>query len=412
MAHQLVLVLDFGGQQGVLTARTIRACGVYCEVYPHSLSADDIRAKSPAGIVLCGFCDDAPVPAAILSLGVPVLDTRRIGGPADIEAFVTGDCGCQRDWTIKDFAASEIEALRAKIGGKKVLLALSGGVDSSVCAKLLSRAVGENLYCIFVDTGLMRKNEPQEVADAFRDEPIHLVSVDAEARFLGKLAGVTDPERKRKIIGEEFIRVFEEEAGKIGAVDFLAQGTIYPDIIESGMGGAGPVKSHHNVAGMPSVVNFKELVEPLRLLFKDEVRALGRELGLPAALSERQPFPGPGLGVRCIGEVTKEKLDLLREADAIFREEVAAAGIAEGISQYFAAITPLRSVGVQDDRRTYGYTVALRAIRTTDFMTAEWVKLPYEVLERASDRITAEVPALTRVVYDITRKPPSTIEWE
>ena len=307
---------------------------------------------------------------------------------------------------------SSIAAIREKVGSGKVLLALSGGVDSSVAAALIAEAVGDQLTCVFVDHGLMRKNEGDEVEAAFRKWDLHFVRVDAEARFLGKLAGVTEPERKRKIIGEEFIRVFEDEAKKIGRVDYLAQGTIYPDVIESGAGDAAVIKSHHNVGGLPDFVDFKEIIEPLRLLFKDEVRQLGRELGLPEYLVMRQPFPGPGLAIRVLGEITREKLDTLRDADAIFREELANAGLAYSVSQYFAVLTNMRSVGVMGDSRTYDYTLALRGVTTTDFMTADWARIPYDVLDRTSARIVNEVPHINRIVYDITSKPPATIEWE
>jgi len=307
-----------------------------------------------------------------------------------------------------------VDSLRKQIGKGKVLLALSGGVDSSVCAALLQRAVGNQLTCVFVDTGLMRKNEPQLVHDVMADKMgINLVMVDGEKRFLAKLAGVTDPEQKRKIIGEEFIRVFEEEAKKIGAVDFLGQGTIYPDIIESGKDGKnGLVKSHHNVGGLPEHVDFKELVEPLKYLYKSDVRQLGLLLGLPAELTQRQPFPGPGLGVRCIGELTKERLDILREADAIFREEVIKAGLGDKINQYFAVLTNIKAVGVKDGSRTYKYAVALRAVITTDFVTAQAAPLDFAFLNMVGKRITSEVPEVNRVLYEVTDKPTSTIEFE
>ena len=326
--------------------------------------------------------------------------------------FLFDICKAKGDWTMEDYAKITIEQIRAQVGDGKILLALSGGVDSSVVAALLSKAIGNNLTCIFVDTGLMRKNEGDEVQAAFKDWDINLIRVNAEARFLGKLAGVTDPETKRKIIGEEFIRVFEEEAKKIGAVDYLAQGTIYPDIIESGLGNAAVIKSHHNVGGLPDYVDFKEIVEPLRLLFKDEVRALGTALQLADYLVWRQPFPGPGLAIRVIGEVTKDKLDTLRDVDYIFREEIAKAGLQKDISQYFAVLTDMRSVGVMGDERSYDRTVALRGVTTTDFMTADWAKIPYDVLEKASNRIVNEVRHINRIVYDITSKPPATIEWE
>jgi len=339
-----------------------------------------------------------------------VLHTEN--GSVMLKNFLYRVCGAVGDWTMEDFAKTAIEQLREKIGDKRVMLALSGGVDSSVCAALLSRAVGDQLTAIFVDTGLMRKNEGDEVEAAFAGMPINFVRVNAGQRFLERLRGVEEPERKRKIIGEEFIRVFEAEAKKIGAVDFLAQGTIYPDVIESGLGDAAVIKSHHNVGGLPDYVDFKEIIEPLRLLFKDETRALGLELGLPEYLVWRQPFPGPGLGIRVLGEVTAEKVRILQDADAIFREEIAKAGLDRQVNQYFAVLTGVRSVGVMGDGRTYDYTLALRGVTTTDFMTADWARIPYDVLERCSGRIVNEVRNVNRVVYDITSKPPATIEWE
>ena len=326
--------------------------------------------------------------------------------------FLYEVCGAVGDWTMGDYKDQAIAAVREKVGSGKVLLALSGGVDSSVAAALLAEAVGNQLTCVFVDHGLMRKDEGDEVEAAFARWDLNFVRVNAETRFLLKLAGVTEPERKRKIIGEEFIRVFEEEAKKIGAVDFLAQGTIYPDVIESGAGDAAVIKSHHNVGGLPDYVDFKEIIEPLRMLFKDEVRQLGRELGLPEYLVSRQPFPGPGLAIRIIGDITKEKADALREADFIFREEVARAGLDKNPDQYFAVLTNTRSVGVMGDGRTYDYTLALRAVTTDDFMTADWARIPYEVLDQVSTRIVNEVPGINRIVYDITSKPPATVEWE
>ena len=333
-------------------------------------------------------------------------------GSRMLRNFLYEICGAVGDWTMADFRRRAVESLRAELGGGRVLLALSGGVDSSVAAALLSEAVGNQLSCVFVDHGLMRLHEGDEIEAAFSGRALHFVRVNAEDRFLARLAGVTEPEHKRRIIGEEFIRVFEEEAKKIGAVDYLAQGTIYPDVIESGKGEAAVIKSHHNVGGLPEHVDFKEIVEPLRMLFKDEVRALGRELGLPEALVSRQPFPGPGLGIRVIGEITREKLEMLRLADFIFRDEVAKAGLSQSMSQYFAALTNMRSVGVMGDGRSYDYAVALRSVQTSDFMTADWSRIPYEVLDRVSVRIVNEVRGVNRVLYDITSKPPATVEFE
>ena len=326
--------------------------------------------------------------------------------------FLKNVCGCNSDWTMESYAETATRELREKIGSGKALLALSGGVDSSVACKLLANAIGSQLTCIFVDHGLMRKNEGDEVEAAFKDSGVNFVRVNAGERFLGKLAGVSDPERKRKIIGEEFIRVFEEEAKKIGKVDFLVQGTIYPDVIESGLGDADVIKSHHNVGGLPDYVDFKEIVEPLRLLFKDEVRRAGLELDIPKKLVYRQPFPGPGLGIRIVGEVTAEKVRMVQEADAIYREELEKAGLDKQIGQYFAALTNMRSVGVMGDERTYDYAVALRAVCTVDFMTAEAAQIPWDVLGRVTSRIVNEVKNVNRVLYDCTGKPPGTIEFE
>ena len=511
MSHQMVIVLDFGGQYNQLIARRVRECGVYCEVKPYTTPLEELKKMEPIGFIFTGgpnsvYLEASPhVDPAIFEMGVPVLgicygcqiiaytlggrvtaaqdDSAREYGKtetfyntdcplfkglpesgiswmshgdymekvpdgfalvahskacpnvaiADVERgfygvqyhpevnhtengirmirnFLYEVCGATGDWTMGDYKRTAIAAIREKVGGGKVLLALSGGVDSSVCAALLAEAVGQQLTCVFVDHGLMRKNEGDEVQAAFQPWAMNFIRVDAEARFLGKLAGITEPERKRKIIGEEFIRVFEEEAKKIGTVDFLAQGTIYPDVIESGAGDAAVIKSHHNVGGLPDYVDFKEIIEPLRLLFKDEVRQLGRELGLPEYLVSRQPFPGPGLAIRVIGDLTKEKLDTLRDADAIYREEIGNAGL--DISQYFAVLTNTRSVGVMGDGRTYDYTLALRAVTTSDFMTADWARIPYDVLDRISTRIVNEVPGINRICYDITSKPPATIEWE
>lgn len=334
-------------------------------------------------------------------------------GTQMIYNFLYEVCQCAGEWTMSNYIEDQIATIRKQVGDGKVLCALSGGVDSSVVAALVSKAIGRQLTCVFVDNGLMRKNEGDEVEEAFKTYfDSNFVRANAQERFLNKLKGVTEPEQKRKIIGEEFIRVFEDEAKKIGKVNFLVQGTIYPDVIESGFGDSAVIKSHHNVGGLPSVVDFEELIEPLRLLFKDEVRQMGLELGLPETLVWRQPFPGPGLGIRVIGEVREDKLAILREADAIFRDEIAKAGLDRSINQYFAVITDMRSVGVMGDFRTYDYTLALRGVTTTDFMTADWARIPYDILDRISVRIVNEVKHVNRIVYDITSKPPATIEWE
>lgn len=333
-------------------------------------------------------------------------------GKKMIRNFLYEICHANGDWTMEDYMKRCVAEIRAKVGKGQVLLALSGGVDSSVCAALFAEAIGKQLTCVFVDHGLLRKNEGDEVEKAFDKWDINLLRIDAKDRFLGKLAGVTEPERKRKIIGEEFIRVFEEEGKKIGKTDFLAQGTIYPDVIESGKENAETIKSHHNVGGLPDFVDFKEIIEPLRLLFKDEVRTLGKELGLPDYLVMRQPFPGPGLAIRVIGDITQEKLSILREADAIFREEIANANLENNMSQYFAVLTNIKSVGVMGDGRTYDWAIALRSVTTEDFMTAEWTRIPYETLDKVSVRIVNEVPHVNRVLYDITSKPPATVEFE
>ncbi len=513
MAHQKIIVLDFGGQYNQLIARRVRECGVYCEVKSYTTPTEEIRAMEPIGIIFTGgpgSVYDPKAPQAdpgLFQLGVPILgicygcqliahnlggkvtaaqgDTAREygktetffdtacrlfkglpqrgitwmshgdymekvpdgfsltahsehcpnvaicdegrgfygvqfhpevdhteNGTAMLRNFLYEVCGAKGDWTMGDYKQAAIRRVREKVGEGKVLLALSGGVDSSVAAALVAEAVGSQLTCVFVDHGLMRLNEGDEVEKAFSKWDINFVRVNAEALFLGKLAGITEPEEKRKIIGEEFIRVFEAEAKKIGRVDYLVQGTIYPDVIESGLGDAAVIKSHHNVGGLPDYVDFKEIIEPLRMLFKDEVRQLGRELGLPEYLVSRQPFPGPGLAIRIIGEVTKEKADTLRQADFIFRDEVAKAGLEGTMSQYFAVLTNLRSVGVMGDGRSYDHAVALRSVTTSDFMTADWTRIPYEVLDRVSVRIVNEVPHINRVLYDITSKPPATVEFE
>ncbi|MCG4580043.1 glutamine-hydrolyzing GMP synthase [Clostridium cochlearium] len=333
-------------------------------------------------------------------------------GKKMLKNFLFNICELKGDWSVTSFAEEKINEIRKLVGDKKVICALSGGVDSSVAAVIVHKAIGDQLTCIFVDHGLLRKDEGDQVESVFKEKfQMNLIRVNAQDRFLGKLKGVTEPERKRKIIGEEFIRVFEEEANKLGKIDYLVQGTIYPDVVESGTGTSATIKSHHNVGGLPEDIEF-ELIEPLRDLFKDEVRKVGEELGIPHKLVWRQPFPGPGLGIRVLGEVTEEKLEIVREADAIFREEIANAGLDEKIWQYFACLPNIRSVGVMGDERTYSHTIGLRAVNSSDGMTSDWAKIPYEVLDKVSIRIVNEVKGVNRIVYDITSKPPSTIEWE
>ena len=386
------------------------------------MSHNDYAETAPTGFTISAYTDNCPVAAIELpekklygfQFHPEVLHTPE--GKTMLHNFVYNVCGCKGDWKMGSFVETSVKALREKIGDGKVLCALSGGVDSSVAAAMLSKAVGKQLTCVFVDHGLLRKNEMEEVCEVFGPNgqfELNFVCVNARQRFYDKLAGVSEPEKKRKIIGEEFIRVFEEEAKKIGAVDFLAQGTIYPDVVESGLGGESTViKLHHNVGGLPDYVDFKEIVEPLRDLFKDETRQAGRELGLPEYLVSRQPFPGPGLAIRIIGEVTPDKVKMVQEADAIWREEIAKAGLDKSISQYYAALTNMRSVGVMGDERTYDYAVALRAVTTTDFMTAEAAEIPWSLLQTVTSRIVNELQHVNRVLYDCTGKPPATIEFE
>lgn len=385
------------------------------------MSHTDYIAEPPAGFRTTAHTDGCPTAAMendekkLYAVQFHPEVTHTVEGQKILSSFVLGPCGCSGSWRMDDFVDKTILELREKVGDGKALCALSGGVDSSVAAVLMSKAIGKQLTCVFVDHGLLRKDEAESVDRVFGPEgpyDLNFVHVDAHERFFEKLKGVTEPEKKRKIIGEEFIRVFEEEAKKIGAVDYLVQGTIYPDVIESGLGKSATIKSHHNVGGLPDYVDFKEIIEPLRMLFKDEVRQAGLELGIPENLVYRQPFPGPGLGIRIIGEVTPEKVKIVQDADAIYREEIANAGLDRKINQYFAALTNMRSVGVMGDFRTYDYAIALRAVETSDFMTAEATNLPWDVLQKVTSRIVNEVDHVNRVFYDCTSKPPGTIEME
>jgi GMP synthase (glutamine-hydrolysing) len=513
MAHQKIIILDFGGQYTQLIARRVRENHVFSEVVPWSISAEEIKKRAPMGVILSGgpssVCDpDAPhISPAIYDLGVPVLGicygmqltAHLLGGKVQraqereygrvtvrmkeqagllsgmsaasscwmshtwqvvqcppgfhaiaetdncpvaamvneekriygvqfhpevthtdegkrlIRNFLYDICGCTGDWTMDAYAETAVKQIQEVVGETgTVLLALSGGVDSSVAAALIYRAIGKRLTCVFVDHGLLRKGESEQVCHVFSHLfPVRFVRADASEKFFADLKGVTEPEEKRHIIGRDFIEVFREEAAKLGKLDYFAQGTIYPDVIESGQGtNAAVIKSHHNVGGLPKELGFTELIEPLRMLFKDEVRALGEALGLPRELVWRQPFPGPGLSIRVIGEVTPEKVAIVRESDAIFREEIAKAGLERQVNQYFTVLTGVHSVGVMGDERTYDYTVALRAVTTDDFMTADWARLPYDLIATVSARIVNEVPHASRVVLDVTTKPPASIEWE
>lgn len=429
MKQDMIVILDLGSTENTTLARAIRDLGVYSEIYPHDITPEELKAlPNVKGVVLNGgenrVVDGQPVDVdpALYQCGIPMLAVDhpaarcqaldRLPDEARLREFVFTTCGAQANWNMKNFIADQIELVRSQVGDKKVLLALSGGVDSSVVAALLLKAIGDQLVCVHVNHGLMRKDESESVVRVFRDQlKANLIYVDATERFLTKLEGVADPEQKRKIIGGEFIRVFEEEARKLSGIDFLGQGTIYPDIIESGTKTAKMVKSHHNVGGLPEDLKF-QLVEPLKQLFKDEVRACGVELGLPASMVYRQPFPGPGLGVRCLGAITRERLNAVRESDAILREEFQKAGLDKKVWQYFTIVPDFKSVGVRDNARCFEYPVIIRAVNTVDAMTAAVEPLDWTVLQTVTARILAEVPGVNRVCYDMSPKPPATIEWE
>ncbi len=435
MKQDMIVILDLGSEQNTVVARAVRALGVYSEIYPHDITVEALRAlPGVKGIVVNGGPNNVvdgetiTVADAVYAAGYPVLavdhpaaktDHKLDAWPASEEEmkallrpFVFETCGAEANWNMTNFIADQVERVRAQVGDKKVLLALSGGVDSSVVAALLLKAIGSNLTCVHVNHGLLRKGEPEQVVEVFRNQMnANLIYVDASDRFLGKLAGVKDPEQKRKIIGAEFIRVFEEEARKLEGIDFLAQGTIYPDIVESGTKTAKMVKSHHNVGGLPEDMQF-ELVEPLYQLFKDEVRACGLALGLPDEMVFRQPFPGPGLGVRCLGAITRERLEAVRESDAILREEFRLAGLDKKVWQYFTIVPDFQSVGVRDNARCFEYPVIIRAVNTVDAMTASIEPLDWSVLQKITNRIIHEVKGVNRVCYDLTPKPTGTIEWE
>ncbi|MCI8852132.1 MAG: glutamine-hydrolyzing GMP synthase [Lachnospiraceae bacterium] len=430
MKQDMIVILDLGSTENTTIARMIRDMGVYSEIHPHDITFQDLeKLQNVKGIVLNGgenrMVDGAAVDIdpALYGAGYPMLAVdhptaqcekklENLPDEAALREFVFETCKAQANWNMKNFIEDQVELIRQQVGDKKVLLALSGGVDSSVVAAMLIRAIGKQLVCVHVNHGLMRKNESESVVEVFQNQlHANLIYVDATERFLGKLAGVADPEQKRKIIGSEFIRVFEEEARKLEGIEFLGQGTIYPDIIESGTKTAKMVKSHHNVGGLPEDLQFA-LVEPLKQLFKDEVRACGLELGLPAAMVYRQPFPGPGLGVRCLGAITRDRLEAVRESDAILREEFEKAGLNKKVWQYFTVVPDFKSVGVKNNARCFEYLVIIRAINTVDAMTATIEKIDWEILERITNRILAEVENVNRVCYDMSPKPPATIEFE
>ena len=430
MKQDMIVILDLGSTENTTIARQIRDLGVYSEIHPHDITPDELNAlDNVKGIIINGgenrIVDGVAIDVnpAIYDCGYPIIaidhepakcEKKYADMPSeeDVKSFLFDVCKAEANWNMKNFIDDQVEIIRRQVGDKKVLLALSGGVDSSVVAALLIKAIGKQLVCVHVNHGLMRKNESESVVEIFRNKlDANLVYVDATDRFLGKLEGVADPEEKRKIIGGEFIRVFEEEARKLEGIDFLGQGTIYPDIIESGTKTAKCVKSHHNVGGLPEDLQF-ELVEPLAQLFKDEVRACGVELGLPAEMVYRQPFPGPGLGVRCLGAITRERLEALRESDAILRDEFAKAGLDKTVWQYFTVVPDFKAVGVRDNARSMGYMCVIRAVNTIDAMTATIERIDYDILEKIADRITSEVTSINRVVYEITKKPVATIEFE
>ena len=430
MKQDLIVILDMGSTSNTVIAREIRDLGVYSEIHPHDITVDELRAlKNVKGIVLNGGENrvvdgkEVEVRPELYDMGIPMISIdypqskcgtkfAHLPDRDMLKRFVFEECGAEANWNMKNFIEDQVELIRQQVGERKVLLALSGGVDSSVVAALLIRAIGQQLVCVHVNHGLMRKNESESVVKVFRDElDANLIYVDASERFLGKLENIADPEQKRKIIGGEFIRIFEEEARKLEGIDFLGQGTIYPDIIESGTKTAKMVKSHHNVGGLPEDLKF-ELVEPLKQLFKDEVRACGAELGLPHDMVYRQPFPGPGLGVRCLGAITRDRLEAVRESDAILREEFAKAGLDKKVWQYFTVVPDFKSVGMKNNARVFEYMVIIRAINTVDAMTASVEKVDWDVLERITERILAEVENVNRVCYDMSPKPPATIEFE